>query len=235
VLYLHGLGGSKADFFAAADPDGLPGYSLLAFDFPGCGESPAAGKPLTVDELVALSRGFLAARGVAGCTVIGHSMGGLTGLLLATRHPARVTRFITVEGNLAPEDCFISRRVVPYSADEFERTGLVDLERDLSASTKSGDAWYGAHLRGNAQPLVFYHYCRSIVEHSDEDPLLADFIRLDIPRLLVYGAENRGLTYLATLAAAGVPVCEVPGSGHFPAHSNPEAYYSALREFLEAA
>lgn len=235
VLYLHGLGCTKRDFTGAAEQDGLPGHALLAFDFPGCGESPnPPGEPLSVDDLVEIARAFLQARDVESATVVGHSMGGLTALKFAVRYPSMVRRLVSVEGNLAPEDCFFSRQALPYEYSEFERTFYTEFEQWLVAAGKQGYAWYAEHLRESAAAPAFYHYCRSIVAHSDTDPLTAEFIRLEIPRLLIYGSESAGLTYLATLAAAGVPLHEVPESSHFPAYSNPGDYYRAIREFLKS-
>jgi hypothetical protein len=42
-------------------------------------------------------------------------MGGLTTLLLADQDPAKVASFANIEGNLAPEDCFLSRQIVSHS------------------------------------------------------------------------------------------------------------------------
>ena len=52
--------------------------------------------------------------------LVGHSMGGLTALRLADRDPARVASFVDIEGNVAPEDCFLSRQVLTHPADDAE-------------------------------------------------------------------------------------------------------------------
>jgi pimeloyl-ACP methyl ester carboxylesterase len=49
--------------------------------------------------------------------LVGHSMGGLTALLLAGEESSPVLSFIDIEGNLAPEDCFLSRQVITHPAD----------------------------------------------------------------------------------------------------------------------
>lgn len=53
--------------------------------------------------------------------LIGHSMGGLTALMLAQRCPERVLSFVDIEGNIAPEDCFLSRQIVTYADDDAGR------------------------------------------------------------------------------------------------------------------
>lgn len=44
-------------------------------------------------------------------------MGGLTALLLAHQEPDRVLSFVDIEGNLAPEDCFLSRQIFTHPSD----------------------------------------------------------------------------------------------------------------------
>jgi pimeloyl-ACP methyl ester carboxylesterase len=46
--------------------------------------------------------------------LIGHSMGGLTALMLADRDPTAVASLVNIEGNVAPEDCFLSRQIVSH-------------------------------------------------------------------------------------------------------------------------
>lgn len=43
-------------------------------------------------------------------------MGGLTSLMLAHLHPDRILSFTNIEGNIAPEDCFLSRQIIEYPA-----------------------------------------------------------------------------------------------------------------------
>jgi pimeloyl-ACP methyl ester carboxylesterase len=55
ILYVHGLGCSKADFLGMANEANLCGYRLVSYDHPGCGESPYdAANPLNIDDLAKL-------------------------------------------------------------------------------------------------------------------------------------------------------------------------------------
>jgi pimeloyl-ACP methyl ester carboxylesterase len=47
-------------------------------------------------------------------------MGGLTALLLAHRYPDRVLSFVDIKGNLAPEDCFLSRQIFSFRSGDPE-------------------------------------------------------------------------------------------------------------------
>ncbi len=234
IVYLHGLGCSKEDFLGAAAADGLPGHHLLALDFPGCGDTPyPEGGSLTMDHLVEVTRLVLYSQGLEKVSLVGHSMGGLVALLLAVRHPELVRRLVNVEGNLGPEDCFFSRQVAALEYPEFEAGFLERFEAWLVETGRPGYEPYAAQLRQLVTSRAFYDYAHAIVRHSDHDPLLAWFVELPLPRLFVYGAENRGLSYIPTLASTGVPLHEVPESNHFPVWSNPTDYYAAIRGFLE--
>lgn len=235
LLYLHGLGSTRADFAGAWDVPGWDRYTLVAFDAPGCGETRgyATGLPLGVDDVVAAAEAVVDHFGLDGLTVIGHSMGGLAGLLFARRYPGRVRRFVNVEGNLGPEDCEIySRRVFRRRFLGREEAFMEDLVRDLRASGAPGFDRVAAALRANVQDRAFFDYCRSIVEYSDHVPLLDDFVELEIPTLYVHGSENGNLGHLPRLAREGVRVRSIPDSDHFPAYSNPDAYYRTIAEFV---
>jgi pimeloyl-ACP methyl ester carboxylesterase len=43
--------------------------------------------------------------GIERFHLVGHSMGGLTALLLASQEPSPVLSFIDIEGNVAPQPC----------------------------------------------------------------------------------------------------------------------------------
>lgn len=46
--------------------------------------------------------------------LVGHSMGGLTALMLTQQNSKRVMSFVEIEGNIAPEDCFLSRQIISH-------------------------------------------------------------------------------------------------------------------------
>lgn len=71
-----------------------------------------------------------------------------------------------------------------------------------------------------------------MVDLSDNAPLLEEFTTLPCPRMLMYGEQNAGLTYLTRLAGSGVELAEIPDSGHFPMYSNPPAMWSRISDFI---
>jgi pimeloyl-ACP methyl ester carboxylesterase len=97
------------------------GRGFLAWDAPGCGESDCGDlSKVSIPFLVVTAEAMLQAHGIDRFHLVGHSMGGLTALMLAHAHPGQVMSFVDIEGNVAPEDCFLSRQIVDYPSDSAE-------------------------------------------------------------------------------------------------------------------
>ncbi len=232
---MHGLGSTKQDFEGALLVDELSDYTLVGFDFPGCGESanyyPEI--PLGIDDLVAVAHQLVCALALEEVTVIGQSLGGLTGLQFARTHPEQVARFVNVEGNLTPADCDIqSRDVFRHRFLGDEEAFFSTVQERLNDPDKPGFEDFVADLRRNIVDRAYFDYCRSIVDYSDGSPLLEQFIGLPMPKLYVHGSANSHLPHLGRLAEVGAPVVSVPDSDHFPALTNPSYYYGAISNFI---
>lgn len=235
VVYLHGLGSTKYDFWGAVDAASLDDYTLFAFDFPGSGNTsyPDA-LTLDMDDLVEITADVLAACAITNATFIGHSMGGLIAVRLAEKHPALVHRLINVEGNLAPEDCGVfSRRTAQHTWETFiADNGMATLQAKFATAPYLGARLFADTFRRAVSPRAFYDYCVSIVDLSDSGALLPAFGNLRIPRLFIYGSANEHLSYLPRLPDYGIQVIEVPDSDHWPYHDNPDVYYQTLGDFI---
>lgn len=101
ALLVHGITASHRSWAVLADL--LPGVRLVAPDLRGRGRShPEAlpggptGMSAHADDLAAV----LDHLGVDRTLVVGHSMGAFVGVVLADRHPDRVSRLLLVDGGL---------------------------------------------------------------------------------------------------------------------------------------
>lgn len=234
VIYLHGLGCSKNDFIEAVNSDELQAYTLIAFDFPGCGNSPYPDDiSLGIDDLVEITHLVVSALPVDDFVIIGHSMGGLVALLFVERYGEHVKSFINVEGNLAPEDCFFSREVAQHSFTYFTTTAFKEIKHRLAQSKNKGFRKYAETLETRASEKAFFDCCPSLVDYSGHGNLIQRFIALKIPKMFVYGSENRSLSYLTALKESGCELIEIPRSNHFSGYDNPQAFYLAIAEFLQ--
>ena len=233
-MYLHGLGCSKHDFIEATNRAELNEYTLVAFDFPGCGNSPyPEDVTLGMDDLVEITHLVVSALQIENFVIIGHSMGGLVALLYVEQYSEHVKGFINVEGNLAPEDCFFSREVAQHSFNYFTTTLFKTIKRDLAQSKNKGFRKYAETLETSASEKAFFDSCPSLVEYSDHGNLIQRFSALTTSKLFAYGSENRTLSYLPALKERGCEMVEIPESNHFPSYDNPLAFYQAIAAFLQ--
>ena len=233
VVFLHGFGGTKEDYADAALHPALAGRPLLAYDAPGCGESICENlSAVSIPFLVATAEAVLAACGVDRFHLVGHSMGGLTALLLADRDPARVASFVDIEGNVAPEDCFLSRQIVDHP--HAEPAGfLAEFADRVWHSGEYSAALYSSALAHKVRAEAVRPIFESTVDLSDHGDLLQRYLALPLPRMFMYGEQNRRLTYVPTLAEGGVEVAEIPHSGHWPMYSNAPDMWARIAAFVE--
>jgi len=213
-------------------PELVP-YTIIGFDFPGCGGSPyPEHASYTMEDLVEITHLVVTALHIKKCVIIGHSMGGLVGLLFARKYPHNLAGFINVEGNLAPEDCFASRTISQQSLDDFEKKGFPRLIKDIRQSSNKGLQKIAKTLQEHTSPKALHDCSHSLVHYSDSGKLLEWFIQLTIPKIFMYGSENSHLSYIPVLRQQGVSVVEIKDSGHFPCYDNPEEYWGQVLTHL---
>jgi pimeloyl-ACP methyl ester carboxylesterase len=235
VVFLHGFGSTKEDYADIACQRAFTGRPFLAYDAPGCGETCCEDLPgISIPFLVQTAQAVLDHAGIRRFHLVGHSMGGLTALLLAHQEPDRVLSFVDIEGNLAPEDCFLSRQILTHPAGHDD--GFLDdfAERTRRSSFPSS-ALYAAGLRHKVRPGAVRPIFASMVGLSDHGDLMPKFLTLPCPRMFMYGDQNSALSYLAKLAAGGVELAEIPRSGHWPMYANPVAMWDRIAAFIGRA
>jgi pimeloyl-ACP methyl ester carboxylesterase len=231
ILYIHGLGCSKADFMEMTSVPELQSFRLVCADNPGCGDSSYdENHPLNIDGVVELIENFVVQLGLNRFLLVGGSMGGLVALLYAERNPNKIAGFVNVEGNLASEDCMFSRKAIPHSYSHFEKVVFPQIKKTLSAKVGRG---FAQHLRvlEKANPRAYYDYAFQIVEYSDHGNLLERFLRLPVPGCFLYGSENGHLSYLPRLRESECTVIEIPNADHFLFYDEPNYYAAALASF----
>lgn len=240
LLLLPGLGCPASHFTEGASIH-LPGaWDLWIWEAPGAGRTPFGGSGQeTMPELaesLASALDEAAEQGEAGLTrgwtVVGHSMGGLVGLLLCELRPGAVAGFVNVEGNLGPEDCIFTASVVQQSRDAFRSRWLPEKVEALRASREPGSRAYAEVLDAMESPEAYYRHSHSLVEVSQRPGLLERFLDLEAPHLYLHGAwSGDGVTL--SRVRRGCPVVAIPDAGHFPHLDRPDAFYARVGAFVE--
>lgn len=232
IVFLHGFGSTKEDYADIQRHSDLDAHGVLAFDAPGCGRTTCA-DPSRVDIpfLVATALAMLDAYGIDRFHLVGHSMGGLTALMLASTHPDRVLSFCNIEGNIAPEDCFLSRQIHTYPADD-PQAFFTDFITRASAAPAWSSPLYAASLAHKVRHEAVRGIFTSMVALSDTADLMDRFLGLPCPKMFMYGDQNSDLSYLSHIAHRGVQLAEITECGHFPMYSNAPAMWRSITQLV---
>lgn len=233
ILFLHGFGSCKEDLADISLHPKLQKHGFIAFDAPGCGHSTSNNLSATdIPFLVSTAEALLAHFQIDKFHIMGHSMGGLTALLLANHLPGRILSFVDIKGNLAPEDCFLSRQIFTFHSDDPEEFFNEFIHRTRQAKSFAS-LLYASTLRARVRAEAIRPIFESMVHLSDNEDLLGMFLALPFPKMFMFGEENNGLSYLPRLKDEGVELAEIPLSGHFPMYSNPVEMYRRIGDFLD--
>ena len=130
ILLIHGLGSSWLTWRENIQPLVQAGYTVIALDLPGHGDS---GNPPRLDYHPAggaeLVYEFLKALDIPRAHLVGNSAGGLIAGLVALDHPQIVDRLVLVSaGGLGREVSWPLRLVsLPLAGELVYRLGLIDI------------------------------------------------------------------------------------------------------------
>jgi pimeloyl-ACP methyl ester carboxylesterase len=235
ILWLHGLGESGLCFERILAHPSLRRWRHLVPDLPGYGRSAWPAKPTSLPDLASRIAGWISARDEPPAVVVGHSMGGVLGLLMADRHPSCVRALLNVDGNITLDDCRYSGAAARWDLDDFVRSGFDHMREEIYRDGLDDPAHRGyyASLR-LADPQVFHRHARDLVALSAAGDLARRLASVSMPaRYLAgepHGASRRSVE---ALESARVPRSSVTPSGHWPFIDQPEAFAHLLNEFLE--
>jgi len=234
-LYLHGLGESALGFEALLDDPRLGHCRHLAPDLPGYGKSPWTAEPLGLEAQADLLGRWLEARGFGPVVVVGHSMGGISGLYLAERHSERVRAFFNVEGNVSIDDCSFSGQAAAHSLETFTDTGMAEIFDEVyrKGVRSSPLRNYFASAR-MCDPRLFHRNAGELVEISRSEEPAPRLAALGIPVLYVLGHPGgTGEHSRRLLERSGIPWRSIEPAGHWPFLDRHDNFVDSLCEFLD--
>lgn len=229
VLFLHGIACAKESFDASFDTVSLNEYSICTLDFLGFGSSD---KPedfsYKLEDQAAVVKKLVDQLAPKTISIVAHSVGGATGLLVAQELP-NMAHYINVEGNLVSEDCgLITRGTAKQSLEEYESHGFQDFLNLLTSSDRQ-DFHEWAKWYKQASPRALHATASSVVEWSDSGKLLEIFNNLDT-KTYVYGDEEPKGYLLSRFE--NVDVRYLPGLKHFMMIEDPRVFFSLVAKNL---
>ncbi|ORV53802.1 peroxidase [Mycolicibacter engbaekii] len=247
IVLLHGGGQNRHSWHKTGQILADRGYHVVALDTRGHGDSDRAPhadyaiEKLTADALAVIDA---IGRPVA---LIGASMGGLTGILVAAQAgPQRVTKLVLVD--VVPRyEKDGSARIRDFMASHLD--GFDSLEQAADAV-----AAYLPHRRKPRSPeglkknlrwrdgRWYWHWDPALMTKPDDDPALrtekieAAAIGLQIPILLIRGKLSDVVSpdgvadFLSKVP--GARLVELSGAGHTAAGDDNDAFSAAVVEFV---
>lgn len=237
VAFLHGAGLDHSWFGLQSRYFGYHGRNVLALDFPGHGRS--AGPPLeSIEALAEWVVRVLDAAGITRASLVGHSMGSLTALECAARHPERVER-VALIGTAFPmkvSDGFLeaARRNDPAAYDMETIWGHA-AEVPLGGNPNPGMWMYGDTLARleRLAPGVLHAGLKACNDYAKG---MESAAKVKCPALFILGRRDlmtppRAASALAQ-AIAGSRTVTLASSGHSLMAEAPDAVLDALIEFL---
>ncbi len=234
LLLVHGLGESGLGFEALLRRSELRGWRLIAPDLPGYGRTAWPPRPLDLAAQADLLAELVADLVRGPVVALGHSLGAVTALLLAERHPQAVRALVDLEGNKSLADCTFSSTAADQDATVFAAIGFDELREQVyrQGVTDAALRGYYASLR-LADPWTFHANSEELVAASTREDLAKRLAARPLPALFVAGAPDGACARsLELVRQAGVPTVEIAPSGHWPHLDQPDAFVAALVGFL---
>jgi pimeloyl-ACP methyl ester carboxylesterase len=236
VVFLHGLAGGAQSWMPqlASLSDR---FRVIAWDAPGYGGSDPV--PGTIDDLATAALEFITARLSEPAAVVGHSLGGIITLRMASLGPQALSRIVlscTHPGHARAPDAGLSvrysRRMEELSTLPRDEYGRRRARGMLPSDAPAAVVEAIAHIASMARPEGVAAAIRAI-ESAD---LKASLATIELPTLVVTCERDRVVSLeRAAPLLEHLPEVEhvrLPGLGHAPYYENPERYNASITPFL---
>jgi 3-oxoadipate enol-lactonase len=211
-------------------------YRILRYDQRGHGGTQATAGPYSFDLLVADVIALLDMLGIKRAHFCGLSMGGMTALFLAQRHPDRFDRIIA---------CDCGPASTPASAQQWKERIDIAAKDGIGALVEPTiGRWFPPDFVAakppvldkvrqmiRTTPIAGFSGCAQALSDYDLRPGLAG---IDRRTLLIVGTKDATLAGIRQIkeAVPGAALVELEGAGHISNVEQPAAFTGAIRDFL---
>jgi pimeloyl-ACP methyl ester carboxylesterase len=237
LVLLHCLGQSWR-FWDVLDPL-ADRNELIAYNFPGHGDSPLPGHQYGAPELTGQLRAAASRAGLTKFHLMGISLGGSVAQHFAGTYPEMVDKLVLADCTPRYDD--ESRANWPVRAAAARRDGVASLIPFLTQvfftkDSLDDDGPDVRHVRETFQACDGEAYalaCETLAALDAREQTK----NITAPTLILYGSNERQSFKDAAQwmheTIKGSRVVEVPGAGHASVRERPEFVVQQLREFLD--
>ncbi|SMH38253.1 alpha/beta fold hydrolase [Maritimibacter sp. HL-12] len=246
LVLLHGIG-SRAASFTSLLSELAPETRVIAWNAPGYGASRPLSEPWPeANDYAAALLGVFDALGLVEVTLVGHSLGTLTGAAFAARHRDRVARLVLASpalGHGVPRGAALSQ-AAQARIDDLERMGPVAFAKARAprlVHAPQANPELVAQVTDGMSAVTMPGYGQA-ARMLASGRLLDDIERLAVATDVVVGAEDVVTPPDGAFRAYGaVPPRHrgryilVPGAGHALYQQAPAAFAAMLEDQTETA
>jgi 3-oxoadipate enol-lactonase len=235
VVLLHSLG-TDAGLWAEQRAALSDRFRVIAPDSRGHGQSPSEG-PVDVETWVADLHELVTRATDGRVHLVGLSMGGVQALAYAQAHPERVASLVLADTFSALDPRLAESKIEGIRA-AVATDGMAAYAERYLADTLIGELPRDRreHLRNAIAgvPAEAYLASSEACFRADTSAGLAD---ITAPTLVLIGEHDRktplSLSEEICRGIAGAELVTIPEAGHLSSVENPEAFTSALLDFLD--
>lgn len=246
LVYLPGLSMPAVEqFLSVVTHADMAGYHSLLIDYIGSGCSDNSKEfDYSIKNHARSIAAVLDNEKVKDCTIIGHSMGGTVGIMLAILRPDLVSHLIVAEANLSPGGGEATRRIASYSEREYVNEAHKIYLEEFKKLERGGSAIAGFIYEtwNKADPSGLYKSSVALVEL---DPKFKErFQKLSIPRTFIYGEKSLPIDRNKVQPDAPNPVeleefdiqiAIVPNAGHAMMFDHLPGFVNVLKRAIQTS
>ena len=192
LLIIHGNGGSIKDFTNQV-PYFAKNYKVILADSRAQGRSIDNGDSLSYEMMTDDLNALLDHLHLDSCYVIGWSDGGINGLLLAIRHPAKVKKLTVTGANLVPDTSAVEPEIFTWARYLSDSINKLPLTPEVKTNRKLFNLL--AHEPNISTAQLQTIKCPVLVIGGDHDvirPRHTMLIAESIPRSYLWILPNSG-------------------------------------------
>ena len=241
-LLLHSLA-AHGHWWDWVAPLWAGGRRVVALDFRGHGQSAHAAPPAyAFDDYAADVAGTLDALGLDRAALVGHSLGGYVGALVAARYPARVGALVIADmlTGWTAEQAALAERQAGRPAPEFASPADAGARFRLQPPETHAPTEVLRHLgEAGVRPAASggwrLGFDRAVFRHPPVDPW-AFLPRIGCPVLVIHGEgsalmDRAAAARVATAIPRGTP-STLPGAFHHLVLDAPAAFATAVDAWM---
>jgi len=236
VLFLHGSYDTKECWESYFKPLESDGHRVIAWDQRALGDSSVTSGPYTIEMLLDDLESFIESPQLVlndgPIVIVGHSLGGLLGLMLSLKAPQHIASLILIGSSAAFRPLFRGQMTPEYISEHMDEF----LDKVSPYFFRPDQPDIKAETLGRWMDVPFDVYKKYVagIRHPD---IRRQLSRITCPCLLIYGEEDK-LTTIDLDGAElkqGLSQCSmevIPAAGHYVHLEKPDEVIATIKKYL---